>query len=518
MLLAEAAPRAKGPTLESWPKLLERPGREHAALDESIKHDYSTSDNGIVPLDRRQPLWHFAGLWTTFAAGFSFLFLGFELHDGHSLPKVLGITALGFGFYAAYAMVAAYLGSRTGQTHGLLTRSVFGRGGSWIVSAFVLVAPLGWVGFQAGLMVQIWDGLYGWGHLFALTLAFGAIMVTNNLFGFTGISAFARYCVAPLIILWISYLVVKGFVMDADALRGTPPGPGLPYWVAVTSVIGFSVWGNEPDVWRYGKPRFWWPLPSFLFAGFWFVLFVAGGWMMAQLADSAEFGAQVKFITSYSLFGAFWLAWVLATVSQFAINDGNFYESINAGQNLIGAWHRWKRLHTCLILAVGGVVAGWLVNFHFLDGWFKVAGFLAITVPCATVIMVVDQFLLPRVFAISRPLTRVPTWQEAGTVNLPAVVALLLSVAFGVVGLADLPGGWIYESPPNSWGPVPVEAWVLSGVLYLAGVAVARRLAPDVRTALGFAKFAGYDEAEAETAIPAAPAAGSHSASQPTRR
>jgi hypothetical protein len=54
---------------------------ERTVLDESIRHDYSTSDTGIVPLSRRRPLWHFAGLWTTFAAGFSFLFLGFELHD-----------------------------------------------------------------------------------------------------------------------------------------------------------------------------------------------------------------------------------------------------------------------------------------------------------------------------------------------------------------------------------------------------------------------------------------------------
>ena len=472
-------------------------GVEHVVLEESIQHDYSTSDTGIVPLDRRRPLWHFAGLWTTFAAGFSFLFLGFELHDGHSLPDVLGISVLGYGLYVAYAMFAAYLGARTGQTHGLLTRSVFGKAGSWLVSAFVLVAPLGWVGFQAGLMVQIWDGLYGWGHLFGLTLAFGGIMIVNNLLGFTGISAFARYAVAPVIILWIAYLVIKGVVTDAGALAGTPAGPGLPFWVAVTSVIGFAVWGNEPDVWRYGKPRFWWPLPSFLFAGVWFVLFTVGGWMMAQLSDSSDFGAQVKYIADYSLFGAFWLAWVLATVSQFAINDGNFYESINAGQNLIGAWRHWRRVYTCLILAAGGVLATWLVNFHFLDGWFKVAGFLAITVPCATVIMAVDHLLLPRLFRISRPLTSVPAWSEAGAVNVPAVVALLASVAFGVIGLADLPGGWIYSSPPNGWGPVPAEAWLLAGVLYVAGVAVARKVVPHSRSALGFARPAGGEQVAA---------------------
>jgi purine-cytosine permease-like protein len=481
-------------------------GAEHALLHESIAHDYSTSNIGIVPLDRRRPLWHFAGLWTTLAAGFTFLFLGFELHAGHSLAQAAGIALLGFALYAGYAMFAAYLGSRTGQTHGLLTRSIFGAAGSVIVSAFVLVAPLGWVGFQAGLMVQIWSGLFGWGHVFGLTLAAGGFMVVSSVFGFSGISAFARWVVAPMIILWIVYLLVKAVSTDPGAFSATPAGPGIPFWIAVTVAIGFAMWGNEPDVWRYGRPRFWWPLPSLLFAGLWFVLFTVGGWLMAQLAGTSDFGQQVRFVAGYSLFGALWLAWTLVTVSQFAINDGNYYQAINAGQNLVGAWRPWRRLYTCLIMAAGGVLAAWLVNYQFLNGWFKVAGFLAITVPSATVIMAVDHFLLPRLFGISRPLLRVPTWSQAGTLNAPAVAALLVAVLFGVIGLADLPGHWILHDPPANWGPVPVEAWLLAGTLYLAGVAVARRSLPDVRAMLGFPRYVRAAEAGGRTATdPATP-------------
>ena len=51
---------------------------ERETLDESIKHDYSTPEMGIVPLNRRRPMWHFMGLWTTFVAGFSYMFLGFD--------------------------------------------------------------------------------------------------------------------------------------------------------------------------------------------------------------------------------------------------------------------------------------------------------------------------------------------------------------------------------------------------------------------------------------------------------
>src|SRR5206468_735927 len=101
----------------------------------------------------------------------------------------------------------------------------------------------------------------------------------------------------------------------------------------------------------------------------------------------------------------------------------------------------------------------------------------------------VDHFVLPHLFRISRPLTKVPAWSEAGAVNVPAVVALLGAVVFGVIGLADLPNGWIYGSPPNGWGPVPVEAWAIAGILYIAGVAVVRVVVPSMRTALGFAGF-----------------------------
>lgn len=460
---------------------------ERATLDESISHDYSTSDTGIVPLDRRRPMWHFAGLWTTFVAGFSYMFLGFEIHDGgHSLASTIGITLLGYGLYVAYAMTGSYLGARTGQTHALLTRSIFGLLGSWIVSAFILLAPLGWVGYQANLLAVLWDGFYGWGAIFTLTLLLAGVMILNNLLGFTGISVFARYLVTPLLVLWCIYMVLRAVIGHSSRLGGTPHGSGLPFWVAVVAVIGFSMWGNEPDFWRYGRPRFSWPLPTYIFAAFWFTLFVVAGWMMEQLANTSDTAAVFRYTVHFSLFGAFWLAWIIATISQFAINDGNYYESVNAGQNLVGGIKRWPRVLTCLIVAGGGVIAADLVNFHFLNGWFKVASFLAVSVPCATVIMVVDHFVLPRVFRISRPLTRVPSWEETGLVNLPATIALLGAVFFGVTGTASWPHGWLEATAPNSWGPVPLEAWALAGGLYLVLVAFARAVAP-VRGALGFA-------------------------------
>jgi purine-cytosine permease-like protein len=416
------------------------------------------------------------------------------------LAATIAITLIGYGMYVAYAMTGSYLGSRTGQTHALLTRSIFGRVGSWIVSAFILVAPLGWVGYQANLLAVLWDGFYGWGAIFTLTLLLAGVMILNNLLGFTGISVFARYLVTPILILWCLYMVLKAVIGHHGQLGGTPHAAfSLPFWVAVVAVIGFSMWGNEPDFWRYGRPRFNWPLPTYLFAAVFFTLFVSAGWMMAALSGTTDTAKVFRYTVHFSLFGAFWLALIIATISQFAINDGNYYESVNAGQNLIGSWKRWRRPFTCLLVAGGGVVAADLVNFHFLNGWFKVSSFLAVSVPCATVIMVVDHFLLPRLFRLSRPLTHVPQWEETGLINWPATLALLGAVFFGVTGTASWPHGWLEATPPNSWGPVPLEAWALAGGLYIALVAVARALGP-VRASLGFAKTVA-DAAIASAAV-----------------
>src|SRR4051812_42332971 len=82
-----------------------------AELAKELRHDYSTSDTGVVPLDQRRSLYHFVALWTTLAAGFTYLFLGFQFHDaGYSLGRSVLVGALGGLAYLAYALPAAYLG------------------------------------------------------------------------------------------------------------------------------------------------------------------------------------------------------------------------------------------------------------------------------------------------------------------------------------------------------------------------------------------------------------------------
>lgn len=460
------------------------------ALRESLQHDFATPTSGAVPTNRRRPLWHFGGVWTTFATGFAYLFLGIQMYDGgHGLPTTIGITLLGSAMYVVYALFAAYLGSHSGYTHGLLTRSIFGRIGTVLVGVIVVLASLGAAGFQAGLLAQGLGAVFHWNAVETLTLVLGFVMIFNNFFGFSGISTWARYVVTPLAIVWIGYLVIKTMVSSPHVLSQGTHVITLPFWAAVGGIVGNAMWGNEPDVWRYGKPKFFWPLPAFGFAFFWSLLFVVGGWFVAALAQSTDFNAQVHTLVGLSLFGLAPFAVIMIIVTQTATNDGNYYEAINVLQNLFGAVRRWRRIYGCLICAGLGLFLAWLVNYQFVDGWLKVSGFLAVSIPCATTIMVVDYFLLPRMFGLRRSHDSVPPWTQMKATNTPALVALVVSVLFGSYAIALFPSG--IEDPSTYLGAASVESWCLAAVLYIVGVAVVLRL-PRGAERLGLA-LAGDD-------------------------
>jgi purine-cytosine permease-like protein len=180
-------------------------------------------------------------------------------------------------------------------------------------------------------------------------------------------------------------------------------------------------------------------------------------------------------------------AFVLATIALVALNDGNYYQATTAFQNVFGGWRRWKRLYSCLVAAVIAGVAGWYVNYGSTNGFVLITGLASITLPCATIIMVVDHFVLPKLLRISRPLLAVPAWNETGVGNLPAIAALVLAVGFGCVATGTIP-----QDAHRYWGPATPITWALAGCLYLLFAAIAKALAPNrgaLKRVLGFSRL-----------------------------
>ena len=449
-------------------------GAELGTLGESTSHDYSTSlSGGIVPLDRRRSAVSMGALWLALSGGVAGLLIGYTFYQaGMTFWETAGVVAAGGLIYIfVYALWADYLGSRTGMTSALITRTVFGRYGSWAVSLCQAAFGLGFVGFIAIVSAELYSGLFGWRDSTELAMIVAASAVVTNLFGFTGVITWARYVVGPVFLLWVGYMFVRTLATDPARFSVHPKTTAsLSVLAAVAVILGGATWGDEADFWRYGKPAYWWPTLPLLFGlVFGAIPIVCAGWLMAA-ASGGGFAGSIGFITNYSLFGAVWLAFLVGTITQQALQDGNYYIGINALQNLLGGIRGWRRIYSCALAAAAATFFTWLLR-QSSDAWVTFLQFIAATVPSATVIAVTDHFLVPRLFGLSRPLTRVPSWEQAGGVNVPAVVALACAVFVGVAGNGQFP--W-WGLKGQFWYVPAVLAWLTAFVVYVAGVALVR--------------------------------------------
>ena len=450
-------------------------------LAEAINSDFATA---IVPINHRRPWLTLGLLWLAMQTAFPNLYIGFTAQrQGQPLADLIIGCTLGITLLSVYGVFAGLLGARTGQTHPVLTRNVFGQAGSVIVSILLMIMGMGWYGFQAQYLAQLILGLYNWPvSLVALALLFGVVMSINNFFGFSGVTAFARYLAAPVLFLWALYALIKGFDTNSGAVLFAHPQLELKTSMLATAslIIGVAAWGNEPDFWRFstvnGRAV---AGPMLIANAIGLIVFPVAGWIMGLLANTDDLGKAVHFITEYSLFGNFILAGAILFVSQVAVNDSNLYEAVNAMQNIF----RWKRYYSVLMLAVIGTILSWKMSQGSTqDAFFIVAGIGATFVPCATTIMIADLFLVPQLFGISRDFSRVPSWRQAAFANWAAIVALLLGCVTGVV--FSIPGN-IIPGFGLSVGIAPAEAWAVSFLSYLVFVSVVHKL-PKARQILGF--------------------------------
>ena len=196
-------------------------------------------------------------------------------------------------------------------------------------------------------------------------------------------------------------------------------------------------------------------------------LFPLAGWVMALTSTGSTPGQQALVIVHY-LFGSVPIAAVIILLSQFALNDINLYESINAMTNVFNM----KRYYSIAILLIGGcALSVWMATAASQTVFFIVAGIGASTVPTATTLMAVDVLLLPKLFGIHRDLATVLSWRNLQSTNWLGIIAMLVGVVVSV--LLSIPGNVI----PNvglSIGLAPFEGWVVAVVLYLVMIAVVR--------------------------------------------
>jgi purine-cytosine permease-like protein len=438
------------------------------SVQESGGADHAT---GIVPLEARRGPVFMGLLWITMVTGLTTLSLGLQFHDrGLGLVDTLKGCVAGAAMLLVYTVIAAFLGAATGQTYALLTRSIFGKLGSYLVSAILVVISLGWFGFQAAFLARLLDPLLGFGgHLLVPTAVCALLMGITNYFGFSGVANYARYVAAPVLILLVlasAVQITQGGL--APLLAHVPPVATDPTSVVQIAglVMGFGIWGNEPDFWRFGRPDWREPiLPLAIAMATGLVLFPLVGWGIAALAGAHSDHDAALYLTRTVMQGAVPLAVLIFGAIQISNNDPNLYEAVNALENVT----QWPRRAVVVVLWAIGIAAA--LGLGALEGaLFLVSGITSVLVPTATVIMAADCFLVPRLYGVTRQMDRVPTWSETAEANVPGILALVAGALVGVYTNGSIPG-----FGPGIVGIPPLQAWGVALVVYLLMVSVVRR-------------------------------------------
>jgi len=436
--------------------------------DESLKAASSLSNDFThepVPESERRGAVTMTLLWITMVTAFPTVLIGFQwFKQGLSLFQVVACSLISCLLLLIYSVPAAWLGVRSGLTYTLLTRQTFGRWGTWLVSFHAIWLMSAWYALDAVLLADALKGLF---HLslavpvFAATLSM--LMAVNNFFGFKGVANFARYFAAPLLVLWVGYTFFKVVPSVSPQTWVVPSQISFMSALTIVSsfVIGFAVWGNEPDYWRYSKAS-----KKHVFASLFFalsigeIIFPTTGWMVARLSGVSDYIEATNYMNTYSFGGVAIFAALVLVASYCAANDSNMYGMINAIENL-------KKIpHKVAVIALAGIssaFAAWLAQEGSSQSLQSIASLNCVIIPVMTVIMIIEEFVIKKQFALPDHISLVVAMDKLPAFKWPALIASHVGLAVGICTAGVIPG-------LESWcvGICSVQSWISAALLYYA--------------------------------------------------
>ncbi len=431
-------------------------------LDPHDEHEHPFS--AIPESERRGPL-TMGLLWITMVTAFPAVLVGFEwCKQGFTLIQVLGCTLLSCLILLAYAIPACQLGAVSGLSYAALSRSIFGRWGSKVVTFNLVAIFVAWYGLAALFFAEGLEGLFNWkAPLMILSVGFALLMALNNFFGFKGVANFARFFAAPVLIVWVTYTFLK-------TVPSCPPGvitevTHKSFACALTTIstfiIGFAVWGNEADYWRFSKPKVancGIPLMVALLIGQ--VVFPCTGFILAKMTGITDYGAATSYMNDYSFGGLAILGAVVIGASYFAANDSNLFGSVSACENL----KRWNHKGWVAVLAIlGAAMAAWLSVSGSAKSLESIASLNCVIVPTPTLVVLSEWFLMRKIF-LRQPdcFGRVPELDELPKFKWAATIALLCGISVGVATSGAIPG-----TESLHVGVCALQAWATAFLVYI---------------------------------------------------
>jgi purine-cytosine permease-like protein len=301
----------------------------------------------------------------------------------------------------AYQYYSSYMGAKSGLNYLLLMKQTFGKFTSQGICLVWCLLFMGWYSITPVLMTESVKGMFNWTFftpLMAVPLAI--LMAVNNWFGFRGVANFARYIAAPILILWVAYAFGKALCATSPAVLMEPGHQSLAASLVLIPIliVGDSIWGNEADFFRFGKPRrlaTLIPLVVAIVIGE--ILFPLSGWLMGRISGATDVATFTRFMNDYSFGHSPWIALLVLAVSNFAVNDGNLYGAVNAFENL---W-KGRRRNVVLILVVAASALTSILSFC-ADALDTIATLNSVILPCATMVIIFHFFVEGKLMARMR--------------------------------------------------------------------------------------------------------------------
>ncbi len=425
----------------------------------------SIHSSAPVPPSQRQGPFTMGLLWITMVTFFPSLLMGFEWYkNGFTGSQILISLIIGCLILLAYTLPATQLGAQTGLGYVTLSRGVFGRWGIWLVVINLIWIFMLFYGLGALFTADSLNGLFNlqWSlPWFAAGTAI--IMSCNNFFGFKGIANFARYIAAPMLIVWVLYSFYKA--INHFPLSTFAESPNQSFASALTTVssftIGYAVWGNEKDYWRYSVPKPIYaaiPLTVALIIGP--LLFPITGWMIAKMTGITESAAATAYMNNYSFGGIACLGALVLSASYFAANDSCLFAVIQGCETVKQFPHKlWV-----LIMAITGAIIAFTLS---ISGTAKsleaIASLNSFIMPIPTVIMLTEWFLLAKIFKIStKSHIHRHDIKYLPLIRWPAFIALLSGLSIGLLTAGVIPGCESFHV-----GICSVQAWLTAAVVYI---------------------------------------------------
>lgn len=436
------------------PGVAESSNNQRAAKE----RDY-TAD--VVPQSERRGAVSLALLWLTMSVVFPCVMAGFDWYRlGFSLQQVLTCAATSCIILTIYATAAACLGAATGQSWGLLVRRVFGSSISKVLSMTMVGIFIAFYSLFAALLAQ---GLNGMFHTPVPTIwlaaVLAALMSFNNIFGFSGVVNFARFVVAPVLIAWVGLTAIKAVAVSAPSVWTHAGSQSFPHAMTIITsyILGLGIWGDEPDFWRFAKPKVKSIIGSLSFAFIaGFFLFPVTGWLLANLTGITSYAGATNLVNSFAFGPMLGIAALIMTLNYFACNDSNLYGAITTFESIV----QLKRRNVVILLTAFCVLFSmWLTTKpDALEIIFAINGVL---MSAPTVIMCLELLLVNKLMGIKQDFSIVLKDSEVPAFNTIPTVALISAYLIGILTSGVIPGTAHWQI-----GICAVQSWIAGIIVY----------------------------------------------------